>query len=251
MHEERPRDILIYGWHPVFEALDEGKIFQTIWIESGEFSEQGHELWARLKGTDIPIKRVPKMKLDRLVKKGTHQGVVAFISPVEFVEPEEIVQRLYEEGQVPRLCFLDGVTDVRNLGAIARSAACFGIHGLILPVKHSGQVNAEVVKSSAGGIFKIALSRVKDVLATLENLKNAGLQLICLSEKAEESVDEMDFSAPCVLVFGAEGKGIRSEILEMADAHVGIDMTTAIDSLNVSVSAGIVFHQIFKSQSQL
>lgn len=246
MNSTSHKDVLIYGWHPVNEALDEGKIIQSIFIQSGSFTDEGHALWARLKETAIPVKRVPKMKLDRMANRGNHQGVIAFVSPVEFVDPLEVVQSAYEQGKVPVIALLDGVTDVRNLGAIARSAACFGVDGLVFPIKHSGSINAEAVKSSAGGIFKIALSRVKDVLFTVQQLQQMGLQVLCLSEKAEKVFTKCDLSRPTLLVFGAEGQGIRQELLDLADDQGKIAMQDSLQSLNVSVSAGIVFHEVHR-----
>lgn len=249
MKDGKLKDTLIYGWHPVFEAVEEGKPIQKVFIQSGPFSDQAHELWSRLKGTGIPVARLPKVKLDKMAN-GNHQGVAAFISPVEFMPFNELLTKAYEAGKSPFFSLLDGVTDVRNIGAIARSALAFDLDGLILPSKHTALLNADAIKSSAGALLRLPLCRSTNVIESLEEAKASGLQIICVSEKAEEEAAGLDVHQPMLCVLGAEGQGIREDILELADRHVRIGMSEAIDSLNVSVAAGIVYHSLYKKRKE-
>lgn len=241
-HEKKDDELLVYGYHPVIEAIRQNKPIHKVVLQSGDFNEQTKKLWFDLKDTDILIQRWPKPKIDRMVK-GNHQGILAFVSPVEFAELNTLIQGVLDKGEVPTLCWLDGVSDVRNLGAIMRSAACFGVHGVILPSKSGATLTADVVRSSAGAIYHIPLVRSKNTQQTLKELSQKGLYIMALTEKGETPLDKADKANPTCLVMGDEGDGISRDILDFADGQFKIPMQGKVASLNVSVAAGVVFYE--------
>ncbi|MBI1183038.1 23S rRNA (guanosine(2251)-2'-O)-methyltransferase RlmB [bacterium] len=238
-------ELLVYGYHPVAEAISTGKPIHKIILQSGDFNEHTKKLWFELKGTDYIVQRWPKFKLDKLTK-GNHQGIIAFISPVEFAQLSHVVASVFEQGETPVLCWLDGVSDVRNLGAIMRSAACFGVHAVILPAKAGAILSADVVKSSAGAIYHVPLILSKSTQQTLQELSQLGVHIAAITEKAVEDIEQNQAENPTCLVLGDEGKGISREILEFADAQYKIPMKGGVASLNVSVAAGLVFYEWFR-----
>ncbi|MCH8545370.1 MAG: 23S rRNA (guanosine(2251)-2'-O)-methyltransferase RlmB [Cryomorphaceae bacterium] len=239
---------LIFGIRPVLEALETGLPLERVFLVKGS-AHDNHRNIARLsKKMGVPLKLVPQEKLQRLTKKN-HQGVVAFSSPVAFFHIDSLLPQLFEEGKSPLLVLLDGVTDVRNFGAIARSAECFGAHAVIIGMDHSAPINGEAVKSSAGALLSIPICRSSDLNRTIENLKNSGVRCIACSEKAEINYRKADFKDPVCLVMGDEGEGIRDAVLERCDEHVGIPMFGKTESLNVSVSAGIVLAEMAQQRN--
>ena len=239
------KDFLIYGYHPVVEALKQGKPIHKVILQSGDFNEHTKKLWFDLKGSNIIIQRWPKPKIDKLAK-GNHQGVLAFVSPVELHDLSDYVGRLLKKDTTPMLCWLDGVSDVRNLGAIMRSAACFGVNAIILPAKFGATLNADVIKSSAGAIYHIPLIQSKTTQSTLQELAKLGVYIVAVSEKADSEITDFDTGNPTCLVLGDEGKGVSKEILEFADSHIKIPMKGGVSSLNVSVAAGVTFYEWYK-----
>ncbi len=243
--EPSQEEFLIYGYHPVSEAIAQGKSIQKVILQSGDFDEHSKKMWHDLKGSGINIQRWPRQKLDKLVK-GNHQGIVAFVSPVEFADLSNVVANVFDKGEVPLLCWLDGVTDVRNVGAIMRSAACFGVHGIILPSKSGATLTADVVKSSAGAIYHIPLIQSKSTPETLKELADLGVFVTVIHEKTETDISEADISNPTCLIMGDEGKGVSREVTDFADAEYKTPMLGGVASLNVSVAAGVVFYEWFK-----
>lgn len=235
-------DLLIYGYHPVIEAIKQNKPIHKVVLQSGDFNEHTKKLWFDLKETDVLIQRWPKPKIDRMVR-GNHQGILAFISPVEFADLSNLVAGVFDKGETPALCWLDGVSDVRNLGAIMRSATCFGVHGIILPGKSGATLTADVVKSSAGAIHHIPLVKSKNTQQTLKELANLGLYVMAFTEKGELDLADADKTQPTCIVMGDEGEGISRDILEFADGQFKIPMQGEVASLNVSVAAGVVFYE--------
>ena len=181
----RPRkeDDRIIGWHPVQEALDAGKEFARVLLQRDAKDERTKLLVKTLRDRRIPIQRVPRERLDRITKKN-HQGIVAFASPISFIELEELVQQGFESGKRVMIVVLDGVTDVGNLGAIARSAECFGATGLVVQDHHAAPVNEDAVKTSSGALLRLPVARVSDVTKALRFMGKCGLERIGLSEKA-------------------------------------------------------------------
>ena len=236
----------IYGIHPLNEALASGVPINKVYIQKDIHNERIAELISKLKLYKVPFQFVPREKLNRLTSKA-HQGVIALTSPVEFESIDQVLPGLFESGETPMIAIMDGITDVRNFGAIARSAECFGIQALVFPSSGSAMLNADALKSSAGALNKIHLCREINFNQSLKLIKDSGLQLIACTEKAKKSVSEANFSVPTAIVLGAEDEGIHPALLELCDEQVKIPMTGAIQSLNVSVAAGIIFYEARRS----
>lgn len=239
----RPKraDDRIIGWHPVLEALEAGKDMARVLLQRDAKDDRTKMLVRTLRERGIPIQRVPRERLDRITKKN-HQGIIAFTSPVAFIALEELVQRGFESGERVFLVVLDGVTDVGNLGAIARSAECFGATGLVLQDHHAAPVNEDAVKTSSGALLRLPVSRVPDIARALAYLGQCGLERIGLSEKATVDINECRASDAACLVLGDEEHGISTAAWALCDVHARIGMQGRTGSLNVSVAAGIGLH---------
>ena len=232
---------LVCGVHPVIEALLAGKHIDRLLIRreaGGDGIRQIREL-ALERG--VHWQPVPIEKLDRLTK-AEHQGVIALLTPVEEQDLDGVIAAVYDRGGTPLIVALDGVTDVRNMGAIARSAECFGAHALLVPKQGSAQLGSDAVKSSAGALMRLPVCRAKDLISGLERAREHGLRIVACTEKSDTLIGTADLKGPCVLVMGAEGEGISDPVLRMADALVQIPMAGAIGSLNVGVAAGIALY---------
>ncbi len=244
----RKKEYVIYGLHPFFEAIKAGKEIDKVLIQKGLNKENLGKITSVLKETSIPYQFVPVQKLNRVTNKN-HQGVIAFVSPVTYQNLENIIPGLYEEGKTPLILILDGITDVRNMGAIARSAECFGVHAIVIPARGSAQINEVAIKTSAGALLRIPLVRSSDLVKTIHFLKNSGIQLSAASEKSESAFYKTDFSKPTVLILGSEESGVQEKFQKLADHILQIPMTGKISSLNVSVAAGIILQEIFRSRN--
>lgn len=246
----RKKEYIIYGLHPFLEAVESGKEIDKVFIQRGLSRETIGKITSAIRDTSIPYQFVPVQKLNRLTNK-SHQGVVAFISPVAYQKIEDILPGLYEDGKIPLVLLLDGITDVRNLGAIVRSAECFGVHALIIPDKGSAQVNEVAIKTSAGALLRIPLVRSKDILLTAKFLKDSGLQVLAASEKTEDDLYNADFNKPIALILGSEERGVDVKLLKLSDSIIKIPMAGSISSLNVSVASGIILHEIFRKRREI
>lgn len=240
---------MVYGIRPVIEAIDSGKEAEKVLIQKGTRSETFAELMKLIKDRGIPYQFVPIEKLNRLTRKN-HQGVVAFISPVVFYQIEDILPGLYEQGKTPFILVLDKITDVRNFGAILRTAECTGVDAVVIPSKNSAQLNSGTVKSSAGAIFKLPICRSDNLKLTLDFLQQSGLRLIAATEKAEGLFYGADLSGPIALIMGSEGEGISAEYLKKADLEVKIPLLGEIESLNVSVAAGVLLYEAVRQRME-
>ena len=231
------------GWHPVMEALDAGKEFQKVLIQRDEKGERTTALVAQLRGLNIPVQRVPKEKLNRITVKN-HQGIVAFLSPISYQPLEELIARAYEAGETPLLVALDGVTDVRNIGAIARSAECFGATALVVPSFSVAPIQEGAIKSSSGALLRLPVARVPDMARALDGIQAQGMTCIALDEKAEKSIHSHQTDGPVCLVMGDEGTGISDGVARKCTLQLRLPMTGKTGSLNVSVAAGIALSHI-------
>ena len=238
---------MIFGIRAVAEAISAGKEVDKILIKKDLSGELATELFALIKGTDITVQRVPQEKLNSITRKN-HQGVIAFISPINYQPVEEIVASLYEQGRVPFFLVLDHLTDVRNFGAIARTAECAGVDAIIIPSKGSVSVTADAVKTSAGALMNIPVCRVSSLYNTVKYLKSSGLQVVGASEKASKDYTQADMTLPLALVMGAEDKGISTEILSLVDTTVSLPQYGKIASLNVSVAAGVMIYEVLRQR---
>lgn len=238
---------MIFGVRAVLEALEAGKEIDKILVKRDIQSELSRELFAALKGRTIPVVRVPVEKLNRITRKN-HQGVIAYISAVEYVSTDLLVPTLYEEGKSPLLVLLDGITDVRNFGSIARTCDCAGVDAVILPAHNSVTVNADAVKTSAGALHTLPVCREKNITETLKYLKASGVRIVCATEKATMNYTETNFTEPVCIVMGAEDTGIPREHLALCDDWVSIPQYGNIESLNVSVAAGVILYEAVRQR---
>lgn len=234
---------MIYGLRAVIEALDAGRDLEKVFVQKNLQGELSKELWAALKGTLTPVSKVPQERLHKFTRKN-HQGVVAFLSPVKYYTVENLVQRLYEEGRAPLIVVLDGLTDVRNFGAIARTAECMGADGIVIPTRDAIQVNADAVKTSVGALNTIPVCRTENLTGALDYLKSSGLTIIGCSEKATKNLGQVDFVGPVALVMGSEEKGMTQATLDSCDDLAKIQLLGKIQSLNVSVAAAMALYEI-------
>jgi 23S rRNA (guanosine2251-2'-O)-methyltransferase len=245
---QRPSKVeLVFGQHPLLEALNSGVPIDKVLIGRG--SHAGTELSQRLRELNIPLQFVPREKLDWLANNQNHQGIIAYRSAVTFQNLEEVVQRAYEEGQDPLVVACDGITDVRNLGAIARSAEAFGATALVVPTKDSARLGGDAVKASSGALLHLSVCRTIHLQDSLRQMKMMGLRIVALTEKGAKPLNTKDLKGPLVLLLGAEDTGIRPEHLALADAQVRIPLRGKTGSLNVAVAAGIALSQVPSTQA--
>lgn len=238
---------MIFGIRAVAEAISAGKEFDKILIRKDLSGELAGELFSMIRGTNIIVQRVPQEKLNSITRKN-HQGVIAFISPINYQPIEEIVASLYEQGKVPFILVLDHLTDVRNFGAIARTAECAGVDAIVIPAKGSVSVTADAVKTSAGALMNIPVCREQSLYNTVKYLKSSGLQVVGASEKSTLNYTEVDMTLPLALVMGAEDKGISTEILSLVETTVSLPQYGKIASLNVSVAAGVMIYEVLRQR---
>lgn len=238
---------MIYGMRPVLEAIESGKTIDKVMFQKGLSGPLFKDLFIKVREHKIPFQYVPVEKLNRLTR-GNHQGVVAFMSAIEYNDIYAIVPFLFEQGKVPFLLILDKITDVRNIGAIARSAECAGVDAIILPLKGGAQLNEDAVKSSAGALHKVPICRHSNLVEVIDYLKESGIEVIGVTEKAEHTYYQRDFKKPVCLVMGNEYEGIAWDYLRKCDASVRIPMVGTIRSLNVSVATGILLFEVEKQR---
>ena len=239
---------MIFGIRAVIEAVEAGKEIDRLLAKKDLQGELSKELFAAIRGYDIPVQRVPAEKLNRITRKN-HQGVIAFIAPVTYQHVENLVPTLFEEGKEPFFVLLDGVTDVRNFGAIARTAECAGVNAVIIPSRNSVSVNADAVKTSAGALHILPVCRENNIASTIRYLKNCGIRIVGATEKAELDYTRARLDGPLCLIMGAEDKGIPQEHLALCDEWVRIPILGQIESLNVSVAAGILIYETVKQRN--
>jgi rRNA methylase, putative, group 3 len=239
---------MIFGIRAVIEAVDAGKEIDRLLVKKDLQGELSKELFSAIKGYDIPVQRVPVEKLNRITRKN-HQGVIAFIAPVTYQHVEDLVPTLFEEGKEPFFVLLDGITDVRNFGAIARTAECAGVNAIIIPSRNSVSVNADAVKTSAGALHVLPVCRESQIASTIKYLKNSGIRIVGATEKAKLDYTLAPLEGPICLIMGAEDKGIPQEHLALCDEWVRIPVMGQIESLNVSVAAGILIYETVKQRN--
>ncbi len=237
---------IVFGIRPVVEAIESGKQIEKIFIKKGAEGQLMTELRDLCFRHHLRIQEVPIEKLARLTR-GNHQGVVAQISAIEYVEIDHILERVPDD-ETPLIVAFDGVTDVRNFGGIARSAECAGAHGLITPLKNSAPVNADAIKTSAGALTAIPVCRVGSIRTTLMALQAEGYQIVAATEKSRKLIYDADFKRPTVLVMGAEDKGISKEVLKLCDEQLAIPLIGHIESLNVSAAAAIMLFEVVRQR---
>jgi 23S rRNA (guanosine2251-2'-O)-methyltransferase len=239
----------IFGIHTVIEAINSGKEIERVLIKKGLQGELYHKLLDLIHQMQIPMQLVPVEKIDRVTRKN-HQGIVAFISPITYYNIEEIIPKLFEDGKTPLLLILDQVTDVRNFGAIARSAEVAGVDAIIIPEKGAAQINSDALKTSAGALHLIPVCRSKSLAMTIKFLKNSGVKIVAATGKGEKFYDETNMKDPLAIIMGSEDLGIEADLLRIADEWVKIPQSGQIESLNVSVAAGVMIYEAVRQRRQ-
>lgn len=240
--QKKEEDSLIFGLRPVIEAVRAGKEIDKLFVQSGLKSELSSELMSVLKQFNVAFQYVPVEKLNRLTTKN-HQGVAGFISAITYQKIQDILPPLFEAGKVPLVLILDRITDVRNFGAIARTAECSGVHAIIIPTHGAAQITADAIKTSTGALHKIPVCREENLKKAIDFLKECGLQIVSCTEKATDYYFQMDFTVPTAIIMGSEEDGISNEYLQKSDAKAKIPLMGEIGSLNVSVATGIILYE--------
>lgn len=245
-----PRDKgnFIYGTRTALEAIDAGKEIEKVFIQKDLRNELIKKLISNLKNLNIPISQVPVEKLNSISRKN-HQGVICFISPIQFKSLDNIIESAYSSGKDPFLVILDRVTDVRNFGAIARTMECAGADAMVIQSRGNAMISGDAMKTSAGALNILPVCREENLKETIQNLKASGIRVVGCTEKTEDSLYDSDLTGPLAIILGSEENGISGEYLKLCDQKVKIPMSGKIESLNVSVSAGIVIYEAIRQRA--
>jgi 23S rRNA (guanosine2251-2'-O)-methyltransferase len=239
--------IEIYGIHAILEAIESETNIEKVWLLKGNRGSLFQRLEQSLRQNNIPHSYVPKERLERFKNKN-HQGAIATISKIEFIEVEELIESAFKNNDSPTFILLDGITDARNVGAILRSCAATGVNGLIIPQTGSAPINDDTIKTSAGGAFKVPISRVNHLKDAVYLLKSYKTQIIAVSEKSNENLFDLKIEKSAAIIMGSEDKGIQSSLLKICDSSIKLPMEKGVDSLNVSVACGIVLYEKIRQQ---
>lgn len=247
-HEKHTKQQLIYGLRPVMEAVDAGKQVDRVLIQSGLDGDLMMELKAKLRNNNVLVQYVPVEKLNKLTN-ANHQGVVATIAPVEYRKVMDLLPVLIEKGETPFLLLLDHITDVRNMGAIARTAECVGAHAIIVPDHGSAQLNEDAVKTSSGALLRLPICRESNLKTVINFAKQSGLQIVAATEKGATNYLDVDFRCPTLLVMGSEDTGISNDLLKLCDQRAKLPILGEVQSLNVSVAAAVFMYEMLRQRS--
>jgi 23S rRNA (guanosine2251-2'-O)-methyltransferase len=242
------KEDFVFGTRAIIEAIKNGKTIEKILIKKGLNNELFHELQTLIKENNILTQSVPVEKINRVTRKN-HQGVLAFISPIVFDNIENVLPGIYESGQDPLLLILDQITDVRNFGAIVRSAECAGVHAVIIPEKGMARIGADAVKTSAGALHHLPVCKVNNLYKTIRFLIDSGIQIVAATEKGNKLYTEANFNCPVAVVMGSEDDGISEQILNVAHEQLKIPILGRIESLNVSVSAALMIYEAVRQRN--
>ena len=245
--QPRESNQVVFGIRAVIEAIKSGKEIESLYIQRGIGGGLIAELKQLLGEHQIVAQQVPVEKLNRITQKN-HQGVIAFISPITYQKIEDIIPQIFEKGETPLILILDSITDVRNMGAIARTAECSGVHAIVVPAKGSAQINPDAIKTSAGALYKIPVCRHDNFMQTVRFIQESGLQLVCCTEKTQDYIYKPDYTMPTAIVMGSEEDGVRNDIIRIADHLAKIPMYGEIESLNVSVATGIILYEAIRQR---
>src|SRR5580698_6757994 len=243
----RESNQMVFGIRAVIEAIRSGKEIEALYLQRGLGGGLITELKELMQEYQITAQQVPVEKLNRITMKN-HQGVIAFISPIIYQKVEDIIPQVFEKGEVPLILVLDSITDVRNMGAIARTAECAGVHAIVVPAKGSAQINPDAIKTSAGALYNIPVCRHDNFMQTIKFLQESGLQLVCCTEKTKEDIYSPDYTPPTAIIMGSEEDGIRNDLIRIADHLAKIPMFGEIESLNVSVSTGVILYEAIRQR---
>lgn len=239
----------IYGLRAIIEAIREGRAIDKLFIKKDLQGDLASELFSLMRQHHIVAQRVPVERLNRITRKN-HQGAIAMLSAVDYHNLGNLVTTLYDDGILPFIVVLDGITDVRNFGAIARTAECCGVNGIVIAERGSVSVGADAVKTSAGALLSLPVCRERSVASAVRFLKDSGFNVVAVSEKANINYTLADYTGPTALVLGAEDTGISPDVMELCDTRVSIPMFGHIASLNVSVAAGVLMYEVVRQRLQ-
>ncbi len=241
---------LIFGRHPVLDALKSGKTIDKVLLQQGTKGELEKEIRRLCKAQTIPLQMIPKERMNRL-SRSNHQGVICFLSLIEYQRLAAVLPFIYEQSKIPLFLLLDGITDVRNFGAIARTAEVMGVHALIIPKKKSAQINSEAIKASAGALLDLPVCREPSIIAAIEFLQLSGVQVFAGDLQANTAIGQVDFKGPAAIVLGAEDRGVSPSILKMVNEVFIIPQVGKTNSLNVSVATGVILYEITRQRGYL
>lgn len=237
----------IFGIRAVIEAVEAGRSIDKVLVRRDLGGDLGRELMDKLHEYEVVAQKVPQEKLNRITMKN-HQGAIALLSPIDYSRLEHLVPLFYEEGRNPLVVVLDGITDTRNFGAIGRTAACAGVDAIVIPERNSVSVTPDAVKTSAGGLFHVPVCREKDTLSAVRFLKDNGYRIVGATEKGAAPYTDADYRVPVAIVMGSEDTGISDGVLRICDDLAAIPIVGKIESLNVSVAAGIMIYEALRQR---
>ena len=238
---------VIFGKRPVLEAIRSGKTIEKIFIQKNLSKEVFDEIKKSINNKNVNLSLVPKEKLNRIIRKN-HQGVICYISPIDYQPLSEIVHRSYESGKDPIILVLDRITDTRNFGAITRVAEATGVDAIVIPEKESALITSEAVKASAGALNYVSICKEKNLKSVINKLKESGLKVIACTEKSDENIYSVDFNTPVCIILGSEKNGISQNLIEISDVKAKIPMRGKIESLNVSSSSSIILYELIRQR---
>jgi 23S rRNA (guanosine2251-2'-O)-methyltransferase len=241
------KEEIIFGIRAVIEAIQAGRNFDKILIKNGLSNELFGELYELIKDNQIPFQYVPVEKINRITRKN-HQGVVALVSSIDFYNIVDIIPEIFERGEVPLILMLDQVTDVRNFGAIVRSAECAGVHAIVVPERGTARMGEDAMKTSAGALNFVPVCRTPNLPAVVDYLHQSGITIVAATEKAEQIYSEIDMTCPITVIMGSEESGISQALLRKADVLVKIPVLGKIGSLNVSVAASLMVYEAVRQR---
>lgn len=246
--QSRPKkSSLITGRIPVLTALQEGKELERIFMQNNLHGDVAEEIKRTAVKNNVPINKVPVEKLNSF-NVANHEGVVALISKVQYQDLQNVISFITEKGDAPLLLMLDGITDIRNIGGIARTAYCCGVHAIIIPEKGVGALNEDAILTSAGALEKIAVCRVNSLMKAVDDLHLNGIKVYASEMTASTTIDKVDFAEPCCIIMGGEENGIYPALMKIADAKIKIPMKGDFESLNVSVATGMILYEAMKQR---
>lgn len=242
---------IIYGKNAVTEAFRSSKDIEKVYMLNTIRGEYEIQIRKDCKQNNIPLAKVPEIKLNELTgHQAVHQGIVAIITPISYIDYKQMIKNAGQDGKVPLLVIVDGVTDVRNIGAIARSAYFFGAQGMIIAGNTAGRINEDTIKASAGALMQLPVARAGSIFELISDLQSAGIVVAATSLKNAIPVNTCDLKEPLAIILGSEGKGLHYKILEIVDYNLEIQAANDFDSLNVSVAAGILLYEASRQRSQ-
>lgn len=238
---------VVFGIRAVIEAIESGKQVDKVLMKKDLGGELARLLLSVTREYNVPVQRVPVERINKVTRKN-HQGVIAFMAAVDYYHVDDIVPALYDEGINPLVVVLDGVTDVRNFGAIARTCECAGVNCIVIPERNSVSVNADAVKTSAGALNYLPVCRERNLVKAVQYLRDSGFKVMGASEKTDLNYTKADFTGPVAIVLGAEDTGISTDVLKLCDTLVAIPEFGQINSLNVSVAGGIMIYEVVRQR---